>query len=210
MNLFRESMRARLLTSLATGVLTSVGAGLAGHLALGLMAGWVVAAGLFTLSTWFLVFRLDAAGTRRHATDNDPGRGIDDTLLILSCLASIAGLMLLLVLTERADVVASAELGVLGILASWSAVHTLFCLRYAHAYYAGGGSGVDFNGDTSPDYRDFAYLAFTLGMTFQVSDTNLSTKEFRRMALNQGLISYLLGTVVVASTINLLSQLIAG
>lgn len=209
MNLLRESMRARLLTSLAAGVLTAVVVGTGGHLALGLMGGWVVAAGLFTLSTWFLVFRLDAEGTRRHATDNDPGRGIDDTVLILACLASIAGLMLLLVLTRRTDVVTSAVLGVLGILASWSAVHTLFCLRYAHAYYASGG-GVDFNGDTAPDYRDFAYLAFTLGMTFQVSDTNLATKEFRRMALNQGLISYLLGTVVVASTINLLSQLIAG
>lgn len=209
MNLFRESMRARLLTSLAAGVLTSVVVGTGGHLALGLMGGWVVAAGLFTLSTWFLVFRLDSEETRRHATDNDPGRGIDDTVLILACLASIAGLMLLLVLTRRTDVVASAVLGVLGILASWSAVHTLFCLRYAHAYSASGG-GVDFNGDTAPDYRDFAYLAFTLGMTFQVSDTNLATKELRRMALNQGLISYLLGTVVVASTINLLSQLIAG
>lgn len=209
MNLFRESMRARLLTSLAAGVLTAVVVGTGGHLALGLMGGWVVAAGLFTLSTWFLVFRLDAEGTRRNATDNDPGRGIDDTVLILACLASIAGLMLLLVLTRRTDVVTSAVLGVLGILASWSAVHTLFCLRYAHAYYASGG-GVDFNGDTAPDYRDFAYLAFTPGMTFQVSDTNLATKELRRMALNQGLISYLLGTVVVASTINLLSQLIAG
>ena len=209
MNLFRESMRARLFTSLAAGVLTAVVVGTGGHLALGLMGGWVVAAGLFTLSTWFLVFRLDAEGTRRHATDNDPGRGIDDTVLILACLASIAGLMLLLVLTRRTDVVTSAVLGVLGILASWSAVHTLFCLRYAHAYYSSGG-GVDFNGDTAPDYRDFAYLAFTLGMTFQVSDTNLATKELRRMALNQGLISYLLGTVVVASTINLLSQLIAG
>lgn len=210
MNVYRESMRARLLTSLAIGVLTAVVLGLGGHVDLGLMGGWVVAAGLFSLSTWFLVFRLDADQTRRHAIDNDPGRGIDDTVLVLSCLASIAGLTLLLALTRRADVVVGAVLGVLGILASWSAVHTLFCLRYAHAYYAGGGTGVDFNGDTHPDYRDFAYLAFTLGMTFQVSDTNLTTKELRRMALNQGLISYLLGTVVVASTINLLSQLVAG
>ena len=165
------------------------------------MGGWVVAAGLFTLSTWFLVFRLDAEGTRRHATDNDPGRGIDDTVLILACLASIAGLMLLLVLMRRTDVVTSAVLGVLGILASWSAVHTLFCLRYAHAYYASGG-GVDFNGDTAPDYRDFAYLAFTIGMTYQVSDTGLRTKKFRRTLLGHALLAYLFGTVIIATLIN--------
>ncbi|MDN5963185.1 MAG: DUF1345 domain-containing protein [Actinomyces sp.] len=210
MALFRDSIRARLLVAMLAGALAAALVGLCGHLDLGLMAGWVVAAGGFSTTTWALVFGLDASSTRLHARANDPGRGIDDTLLVLACVASVAGLILLLIRVAGDQATLGAVLAVMGILASWSAIHTLFTLRYAHAYYAQDARGIDFNGDTAPDYRDFAYIAFTLGMTFQVSDTNLSTKELRRMALNQGLISYLLGTVVVASTINLLSQLLAG
>jgi uncharacterized membrane protein len=66
---------------------------------------------------------------------------------------------------------------------------------------------VDFNEDDAPDYRDFAYLAFTIGMTFQVSDTTLQTSEIRRTALRHALLSYVFGAVVIATTINLVAGL---
>jgi uncharacterized membrane protein len=83
----------------------------------------------------------------------------------------------------------------------------LFALRYARLYYTGTPGGIGFNQDIPPRYLDFAYLAFTIGMTFQVSDTDLQRPEIRATALRQALLAYLFGAVVLASTINLVSQL---
>jgi uncharacterized membrane protein len=87
----------------------------------------------------------------------------------------------------------------------------LFMLRYALLYYTGVDGGVDFNQKPlAPRYLDFAYLAFTIGMTFQVSDTNLQKPIIRHTALRHALLSYLLGAVVVASSINLVVSLGSG
>jgi uncharacterized membrane protein len=85
----------------------------------------------------------------------------------------------------------------------------VFTLRYARTYYAEGG-GIDFNGDRPPDYRDFGYVAFTIGMTYQVSDTDLTSNSLRRTALRHALLSYLFGIVVVAITINVVAGLLRG
>ncbi|SES00628.1 Uncharacterized membrane protein [Propionibacterium cyclohexanicum] len=201
-----DSMPLRLALSAVLGLAAGLAFSAVRHGAAAAMFGWAVTAGLFVASTWLLVLRMDAAETRRHASHNDPSRGLTDTVLLAACLGSIVGLGLLLFGAKEKDLVIDGLIGTFGIIASWAAVHTLYCLRYAHLYYAHGG-GVDFNGDTHPDYRDFAYLAFTLGMTYQVSDTDLKTKAMRRTALEQGLISYLLGAVVLASMINMLVQL---
>jgi uncharacterized membrane protein len=86
-------------------------------------------------------------------------------------------------------------------------VHTVFMLRYAQLYYAGEQGGIDFNQADPPTYTDFAYLAFTIGMTFQVSDTPLRSKVIRRTALRHALLSYLFGTGILATTINLVASL---
>jgi uncharacterized membrane protein len=91
---------------------------------------------------------------------------------------------------------------------SWGLVHTVFSLRYARSYYSRPVGGIDFNEDDPPTYLDFAYLAFTIGMTFQVSDTNLMNKKIRRVALSHALLSYLFGAVIVALVINVVSSLL--
>jgi len=88
------------------------------------------------------------------------------------------------------------------VVVSWAVVHTLFLLKYARLYYGTPEGGVDFTGHGRPQYSDFAYLAFTIGMTFQVSDTSLQTKELRATVLKQALLSYVFGTVIIATTIN--------
>ena len=98
-------------------------------------------------------------------------------------------------------------LGVASVILSWTVVHTVYTLRYARLYYGGSDGGVDFNADDPPRYADFANLAFTIGMTYQVSDTDLKTKEIRGTALRHALLSYLFGTVIVATTINLVAGL---
>jgi uncharacterized membrane protein len=90
---------------------------------------------------------------------------------------------------------------------SWVAIHTVFTLRYAQLYYSGAPGGIDFNQPEPPAYVDFAYLAFTIGMAFQVSDTGLQTRKIRATVLRQALLSYVFGVVIVAMTINLTMEL---
>jgi uncharacterized membrane protein len=103
-------------------------------------------------------------------------------------------------------------LAVLSVFLSWAAVHTVFTLKYARLFYGGQskGGGVNFNEDEPPDYRDFAYLAMTIGMTFQVSDTDLGSKAIRRTALRHALISWLFGAVLIGLTINTLASILSG
>ena len=76
-----------------------------------------------------------------------------------------------------------AGFALVSVFVSWVLIHTVFTLRYARLYYSGQAGGIDFNETGAPDYRDFAYLSFTIGMTFQVSDTNIQSKQIRRTAL---------------------------
>jgi len=133
-----------------------------------------------------------------------------DALVLTATVASIAGVGLILVDASTAegfakDAMVAMALG--GIALSWFLVHTLFTLRYASMFYRDRG-GVDFNEEEPPRHRDFAYLAFTVGMTFQVSVTSLKTRAIRGAVLRQALLSYLLGTIVLAITINLVSGLV--
>jgi uncharacterized membrane protein len=105
------------------------------------------------------------------------------------------------------DQAAITAVAVLTVVLSWAAVQTIFMLRYARLYYTEG-RGVDFNEDDKPDFRDFAYLAVTIGMTYQVSDTDLTTKSVRRTATRHALLSYVFGTFVVAMTINVVASLL--
>ena len=91
------------------------------------------------------------------------------------------------------------------IVLSWLLVSTVFMLRYAHLHFVSKVGGLDFHGDTPPDYLDFAYLAFTVGMTYQVSDTEVRDPAIRRAVLRQALISYLFGAVIIAATINVVA-----
>jgi uncharacterized membrane protein len=97
---------------------------------------------------------------------------------------------------------------VLSVALSWAMVHTVFTLRYARTYYSKSQGGIDFNESDPPTYLDFAYLSLTIGMTFQVSDTNLTSKPIRRIALAHAAFSYLFGAVIVALVINVVASLL--
>jgi uncharacterized membrane protein len=90
---------------------------------------------------------------------------------------------------------------------SWLLVHAVFTLRYADLYYGAGG-GIDFHDDRAPDYGDFGYVAFTIGMTYQVSDTDLVSRPIRMAAIRHALLSYLFGIAVIATTINAVASLL--
>ena len=96
---------------------------------------------------------------------------------------------------------------------SWLVTHVSFAFRYAHEYYSrdNGGPDIDrglqFPDEDAPDYLDFMYFSLVLGMTFQVSDVQITSRKFRRVAALHGLISFLFNTVIVALTVNIAAGL---
>jgi uncharacterized membrane protein len=135
---------------------------------------------------------------------------VSDLLLLIAAAASLVAVVVVLAGAKNSQGSAKdwlAALAVVSVAMSWFLVHTLFTLRYAVLYYTGPDGGVDFNQKKPPRYLDFAYLAFTVGMTFQVSDTDLTDGAIRATALRHALLSYLLGAVVIASTVNLVANL---
>ena len=158
---------------------------------------------IFVIQVWFTVAGLDAAETERIAGPEDESPLGAEVVLLAAGVASLLAVVFTLAQAGNAHAPEKGlltGLAVASVALSWMAVHTVFILRYARLYYSPPNGGIDFQGE-SPDYMDFAYLGLTIGMTFQVSDTDLTGKRIRRVALRHALLSYVFGTVIVASTI---------
>jgi uncharacterized membrane protein len=176
----------------------------------GPLAGYDVAVLFYVARVWLRIWRLDAAATSAHAAREDPTRAASDVAVLVAAVASLGAIAVAIFQSKHAH--GSTQdlevgLGAASIIASWLLVHTIFALKYARLYYGGAGAdgGIEFEAHVRPPYSDFAYLAFTIGMTFQVSDTDLQTVEFRRLALRHALLSYLFGAVILAVAINLVA-----
>jgi uncharacterized membrane protein len=195
------------------GVVVAGVVGVAGGWLYAPLAGWDVAALIFTVWAWGAIGFFDATRTADHATREDPGRAATDLIVLVAAVASLAAVGVIVAQANSSKGATQgllAGLGVASVAVSWFGVHTLFTLRYARLYFTGADGGVNFNQKAPPRYLDFAYLAFTLGMTFQVSDTDLQTPAIRATALRHALLSYLFGAVILASTINLIASLGSG
>jgi uncharacterized membrane protein len=176
-----------------------------------ILIGWVATVITLMLWIWLSIWPLDPAKTKSHAKWEDPSIRLSEGIVLSSGVALLAAVGLVLIRAGAATGGTKAyliSLGVLSVALSWMLIHTVFTLRYARTYYAGTASGIDFNEDDPPTYLDFAYLAMTIGMTFQVSDTNLTTKAIRRIALGHAMLSYLFGAVIVALVINVVASLL--
>ena len=201
----------RLFGMFGAGVVAAALAGLSWSWTLAPIMGWAAACVTYVSWVWLTIGPMDSSRTASHATREDSSRGAADILILLSSLASLGALVFLLVETHATfgagrGILAAAAVVSVGL--SWLLVHTLFTLRYASLYYSGPDGGVDFNQAEPPSYGDFAYLAFTLGMTFQVSDTSLQSHAIRMTALRHSLLSYLFGSFILATLINLVAGLL--
>lgn len=214
--------RLRFVVMVVAGIAAALATGLSGAWVQAATVGWCTAALTYVAWVWLVIGRMDPDQTRGHATAEDPSRGVTDLLILAANVASLAAVSAVVVDSHtsagaaalRGSTQAGATLGA-GLLAmasvalSWMLVHTLFTLRYAELYYGTGErggpeeGGISFNQDRPPQYTDFAYLATSLGMTYQVSDTNLQNHTIRAEALKHSLLSYLFGTVILATMINL-------
>jgi uncharacterized membrane protein len=205
-----RSAQLEVLVPAAIGAAVAVTAAVLHSPAVGLLLGWDTVAVLYIGWLAFVLLGRDAEQTARRATTTDPNRLATDVALLSAAIASLVTVALVLI---RAPHDGSAleflqvGFGVVSVVVSWAMVHILYTLRYAALYYGRPGGGIDFNSAEPPTYRDFAYLAFTVGMTFQVSDTVLRSTALRRTVLRQALLSYLFGTGILATTINLVASL---
>ena len=201
----RSSEVTRVLTSGALGLVVAGAVAFFAPWPVTMLSGWIVAAATFVGRVWFRIGGLDGAETAAVSTSEDASRASAHIMVIGASVVSLVGVGVTLAqasLRSGGPKVLLTSAAILTVAISWVLVHTVFTLRYAHAYYGDPVGGIDFSSDETPDYHDFAYVAFTIGMTFQISDTDLTSSVLRRLALRHALLSYLFGAVILATTIN--------
>lgn len=214
--------RARLLIALLLGiggyVLLSA-AGWPGSISLRVALAWDIAAATYLTLAIVMMWRHDEARIRARA------RAIDISLPEIVTIVMLAGLFSLFavakVLGEGGGLApggrgAHIGVGVLTVLLSWFAMHVIYAVHYAHIYYdpaeREGASrvrgGLDFPGAGEPDYWDFVYISFVIGMTCQVSDVQVTARDMRHLVTAQGIIAFFYNTTVVALAVSIAANLI--
>src|ERR1700753_2276409 len=203
----RDTVAVRILVSVALGLVVAlvVGHTVGWRFAL---AGWVAAAALYIVWTRCILSGMNAEQTCRWVTREDPTRWVADVVILTASLASLVGVGYVVAAGSKLSgngALDAALVGILTVGASWFAVHSLFTVHYPRLYYSDEPGGINFHDPNPPRFRDFAYLAYTVGMTFQVSDTQIGLSSIRATVLRHALLSYLLGAVVLAVMINLIA-----
>jgi uncharacterized membrane protein len=198
----RLSSSGVLLVALITGLYyTGVG------LPLALLLSFDLAAVVFLSSTAVLFNRSETDDMRTQARSQDVGRwGILWTSVVLSAVVLLAlGVELR---GDQSGGIVAVAVAAGSIVLSWLFVNTMFALHYAHGYYGNYGAehrGLDFPGDEEPDYWDFAYFAIVIGMTFQVSDVQITSRHLRRMALVHSVIAFFFNVFIIAISVNIVA-----
>jgi uncharacterized membrane protein len=172
---------------------------------------WGVAALVIVASVWIRIYPMNAEQTKAHARAEDFSRPTSDLVVLVASVASLGAIGYTVHRAAHAHGATKALLIALAIAVvalSWLTVHTLYLLRYGDLYYGDPVGGIDFNDQQPPDYHDFAYLALTIGMTFQVSDTSLTSNAMRRVAIRHALLSFLFVAVILALSINTVATLL--
>lgn len=184
------------------------------------MVTWLAYAATSLTLSGLTIFNIHPAEISREAHDQDSSRTLVFAFALLASLASLFAILILLKSTSSGDkeqMTGQILLSLASVVSSWVLVHTIFTFRYAHFFYcdidkdADGKNpkpgGLQFPEEDKPDYLDFCYFSFVIGMTFQVSDVQITSKRIRRLALMHGLLSFGFNTIIVALSINVVAGL---
>jgi uncharacterized membrane protein len=180
-------------------------------------AAWLAGVLLFLGWTAYAVNGISIAQLRKRARELDDSAWVVSLLVIVAAIISLLALGMMIYGKEEAEGLLLAlrvGLGGASMIASWFLIHTVLALHYAHLYYgdeAGDGKrtdrkGLDFPGRADPDYWDFFYYSFVIGMTCQVSDVDIQTRGMRRLTLVHSIVSFFFNTTVIALTVNLIAS----
>lgn len=212
MKLAGTSERRRVVACVGGGLVAAVPLMPFAPWQLTVLVGWLTTAALLLVWIWLEIGRLDASMTARVATREDDSRGAARSVLVAS---SIMSLLAVVAALHRASTaafrleLALTTASLTTVVLSWLLLNTVFVLRYAHLYYDGPESGgVEFPGGHAPCYRDFSYLGFTVGMTFQVSDTEVTDRVIRATVLRHALLAFVFNVAIIATTINVVARLV--
>ncbi|MFJ3664925.1 DUF1345 domain-containing protein [Streptomyces sp. NPDC090106] len=204
----------RLAVSALAGAATGVAVALVSGAPLGVLAGIAVSELLFVATGWLALWPMDAEATRRNARREEFRPAAEELAVVSTTLCGLVAIVALLLAGRGSTSHAAAGAALCGVFMAWSALHLMYATRYAYMYYApeGGGTegGIDFNTQEPPRYSDFLYFSYNLGMTYQVSDTGVSTSGFRAVVLRHCLLSYVFGVSILATTINLVAGIVTG
>lgn len=184
-----------------------------------IVISWDLFALMMVVWMWNIFFKMSASELRTHAKIEDASRTVTFFIIIATVIISLMGILILLNNKTKGMInpYIHAPVSIIGVGISWLLLHSMFTSRYAHLYYGGSSEhddpdeicgGIEFPGGEEPDYLDFAYFAFVIGMTFQVSDTNITFKKIRRNVLFHGLLSFIYNTIIVAISISVIINLI--
>lgn len=199
---------ARLALSLAVGVVVWLVVSLLDSWLLGVLAGIAGMGVAFVLTGFLVLWPMAADHTRHYARREDYRPHVEELLVAAAAVGGLVAIVALLVLGSSSTRNSAAAVGLAGLFLAWAMLHMMYTTRYAHLYYTDPVGGIDFNSDDPPSYRDFFYFSYNLGMTYQVSDTGVSSTAIRSVVLRHCLLSYLFGTVILAATINLVAGLV--
>ena len=178
------------------------------------LLGWCAGVAVYLLLAWWLAYSFDAARARAHARSLD-----QPDLLILVCMLVVVGVSVaaITMLLQQVKQLSGLEraghiaLGLVALAGSWLMIHTIYAFHYAHRYYQNEKRQGDdsfslaFPGKEPPDYADFLYYSFVIGMTSQVSDVNLLTREMRRITLAHSVLSFAFNMLILALSINVVA-----
>ena len=177
---------------------------------------WCAFAFSYIITSWMVMFSRSIAEIKKMAQKDD-GSGV--FVIVFTIIASFAAMVTVLMLviaskTEDKNEILRVVICFSSVMLSWFLVHTIFTFHYAHLFYDTENNngnnlkkGLVFPDEPEPDYLDFAYFSFVVGMTFQVSDVEVTDKKMRRLVLLHGLIAFVLNTFVVALAINFIAGL---
>lgn len=198
----------RLIAAALIGVLVGVVVAAAVNRPLGVLCGIGGMGAVFVGFGLAILSPMSSQETREHCQREDFRPVVEELVVVGAAVASIVGIIVLLLLEQSSTRHVAAAIGLLAVFLTWGMLHLMYAARYAHLYYCDPVGGIDFNTDDDPSYRDFLYFSYNLGMTFQVSDNNVSTTAYRSVIVRHCLLSYVFGTVILAATVNLVAGIV--
>ena len=205
--------RPRLFLAVLIGAFIAILTPSAWNPATRILVGWNVGVWLYLVLVYYMMANSKSHHIDERASSQDEGRIAIPTLTVAAALATIGAIIFEIGTSQGSErQLVHLLLAVLTILSSWFFIHTIFALHYAHEFYGerGGGkkSGLKFPGDGDPDYWDFVYFSFVIGMTAQVSDVAVTAKNIRKTVTAHSIVSFLFNVSLLALTINIAANVI--
>ncbi|WP_405363201.1 DUF1345 domain-containing protein [Kitasatospora sp. NBC_00085] len=198
----------RLAGSAVLGAAAGAAVGVPTNLPLGILAGIAVAETVFVVAGWLVLWPMNPTSTHHNVGREEFRPVVEELAVVAAALCGLVGIVVLLLVGKTDVSRAAAATALCGVFMAWAALHLMYATRYAYLYYLPPEGGVDFNTDDPPRYSDFLYFSYNLGMTYQVSDTGVSSSELRAVILRHCLLSYVFGASILATTINLVAGIV--